>query len=225
MPSNSCDGLSLPLTWLERLKSMYEELDSILCGRYPIIFPVDSSVGRRLFGFECGDGWFTLIDAACELIQHDIKINGTQQFVASQVKEKFGGLRFYYRQGSGYAATVVDLAEFLSPHVCEVCGALGKAVSLFGWEQTRCPAHENATVYEEPLLTTLGHNLLLVPPMGELLGAALVLFEFDAQATAGWLTQPVRALAHAIPWSLAGSIDGQRQILTLIGRLEHGITP
>jgi hypothetical protein len=204
---------------------VYEQLDSILCVRYPIIFTVGGSVGRRLFRFECGDGWFTLIDAACELIQHDIETNGTQQFLASQVKEKFGGLRFYYRRGSGYAAAVVDLVEFLSPHVCELCGAIGKAVSIFGGMQTRCPAHENTTVYEESLLTTLRQNLLLVPPLGELLGAALALFEFDAQATARWLTQPARALAHAIPLSLTGSIEGQRQILTLIGRLEHGITP
>lgn len=203
---------------------MQESLDALLCARYPAIFLVDGSAEQCLFNFECGDGWFTLIDAACELIQHDIDTNGTQ-FLASQVKEKFGGLRFYYQQGSGYAAAVVDLAELLSPHVCELCGALGKAVSLFGWMQARCPAHERATVYEEPLLTTLGHNLLLVPPMGELLGAALALFEFDAQATARWLTQPARALAHAIPLALAGTVGGQRQILTLIGQLEHGIIP
>lgn len=202
---------------------MQESLDALLCARYPAIFSVDSSAGQCLFNFECGDGWFTLIDAACELIQHDIDTNGTQ-FLASQVKEKFGGLRFYYRQGSGYATAAVELAEFLSPSICEICGALGKTVSLFGWMQTRCPVHENTTVYEGALLT-LENNLLLAPPMGELLGAALAFFALDGQAAARWLTQPAPALAHTIPLALAGTVGGQRQILTLIGQLEHGIIP
>ncbi|MHC8400314.1 antitoxin Xre/MbcA/ParS toxin-binding domain-containing protein [Pseudomonas sp. MDT1-17] len=203
---------------------MHEELDTLLCTRYPAIFSAERSAGQRLFGFECGDGWFTLIDATCELIQHDIETNGSQQLLASQIKEKFGGLRFYYRQGSGYATAAVDLAEFLSPYICEICGALGKSVSLFGWMQTRCPAHESTTVYEGAPLT-LENNLLLVPPMGELLGAALALFALDGQAAARWLTQPAPALAHTIPLALAGTVGGQHQILTLIGQLEHGVIP
>lgn len=202
---------------------MQESLDALLCARYPAIFSNDGPKAQCLFNFECADGWFTLIDAVCELIQHDINANGTQ-FVASQIKEKFGGLRFYYRQGSGYSSAAIDLAEFLSQYICEICGALGKPVSIFGWMQTRCPAHESMTIYEGPLLT-LENNLLLVPPMGEVLGAALAFFALDGQAAACWLTQPAPALAHTIPLALAGTVGGQRQILTLIGQLEHGIIP
>ncbi|MFJ2287813.1 antitoxin Xre/MbcA/ParS toxin-binding domain-containing protein [Pseudomonas iridis] len=202
---------------------MQESLDALLCARYPAIFSVDRAAGRYHFNFECGDGWFTLIDAVCELIQHDIDTNGTQ-FLASQVKEKFGGLRFYYTQGSGYAAAAVELAECLSPYICEICGALGKPVSLSGWMQTRCPAHESTTVYEGAL-PTLENNLLLVPPMGELLAAVLAFFALDGQVAAHWLTQPALALAHTTPLALAGTVGGQRQILTLIGQLEHGVIP
>jgi hypothetical protein len=66
--------------------------------KYPIIFS-----GRHLtlqqslipFGFECGDGWYNLIDELCENVMtligdKDITVT------AAQVKEKFGGLRFYY---------------------------------------------------------------------------------------------------------------------------------
>jgi hypothetical protein len=66
--------------------------------KYPIIFS-----GRYLslqeslipFGFECGDGWYDLIHDLCEEIttligDKDITVT------AEQVKEKFGGLRFYY---------------------------------------------------------------------------------------------------------------------------------
>ncbi|MEK7090164.1 MAG: hypothetical protein AAB930_01100, partial [Patescibacteria group bacterium] len=43
------------------------------------------------FGFECGDGWFGLIKKLCEKLKDlDLK-----DFRVTQVKEKFGGLRFY----------------------------------------------------------------------------------------------------------------------------------
>ncbi|WGK89278.1 MbcA/ParS/Xre antitoxin family protein [Pseudomonas migulae] len=204
---------------------MHEQLDALLCTRYPAIFSAEGSVDQRLFGFECGDGWFPLIDGACELIQRHIESDGTQPLRALQVKQKFGGLRFYYQHGSDHAAAVVDLAESLSLHVCEICGAVGKSVQLFGWVQTRCPTHERTSVYEEPLLTKVRDELLLAPKMGELLGAALEFFAFDGQAAARWLTQRVAALGNVIPLALAGSEEGQRQVLTLIRRLEHGITP
>jgi hypothetical protein len=60
------------------------------------------------WGLEVGDGWFNLIDNLCESLSH-LYISGItlsdQRYVpldaptvvASQVKEKFGSLRFYYR--------------------------------------------------------------------------------------------------------------------------------
>lgn len=202
---------------------MHEQLDTELCKRYPAIFSVDASDTQPLFGFECGDGWFLLIDAACALIQHQIDTTGADQLVASQVKEKFGGLRFYHRQGTEYATLVVGFIDLLSEHVCEICGALGKGVTLCGWMQTRCPAHASTTFDDEPLLAVARENLLLAPPMGELLGAALEFFAHDAQAAARWLAQPALALGHTAPLALTGSVEGQRQVLTLIGRLEHGV--
>lgn len=204
---------------------MHEQLDAELCKRYPAIFSVNVSDTQQLFGFECGDGWFLLIDAACALIQRYIDKTATHQMVASQVKEKFGGLRFYYRQGSDYATSVVGLIDLLSEHVCEICGAPGKGVTLCGWMQTRCSAHASTTFDDEPLLAAARENLLLAPPMGELLGAALEFFAHDSQAAARWLAQPAFALGHTAPLALAGSVEGQRQVLTLIGRLEYGELP
>lgn len=60
----------------------------------------------------------------------------------AQVKEKFGTLRFYYDGGDEYIRGAVTLAEFLSAHTCEVCGAKGKAVIIrSSWKKTRCDAH------------------------------------------------------------------------------------
>lgn len=204
---------------------MHQELDALLCTRYPAIFLDEETNGPKLFGFECGDGWFTLIDAVCQLIQHHANTTDAPQPMASQVKEKFGGLRFYCRRGNGYTSSVVDLVESLSPHICEVCGALGKTVSLFGWVHTRCGLHESTTVYQESAMRQVRDSLMHAPPMAELLGACLAFFEHDGQAAAHWLTQPARGLAHVIPLTLAGSVEGQQQVLTLIRRLEYGITP
>ncbi|MNJ57566.1 hypothetical protein D3C77_531600 [compost metagenome] len=91
--------------------------------------------------------------------------------------------------------------------------------------QARCPTHERTTVYEEPHLAKVRESLLLAPPMGELLGATLEFFALDGQAAAHWLTQPALALGPTIPLALAGSANGLRQVMTLIRRLEYGITP
>jgi hypothetical protein len=63
-----------------------------------------------------------------------------EQVVAVQVKEKFGGLRFYYDGGDRAIQEMVSLAEDLSIVVCEECGAPGKQGGE-GWIGTLCPTH------------------------------------------------------------------------------------
>jgi hypothetical protein len=60
----------------------------------------------------------------------------------SQVKEKFGTLRFYFNnniQGifGEIAFDVVDQAEWQSGQICETCGEFGK-VRGNGWLSCRC---------------------------------------------------------------------------------------
>ncbi len=77
---------------------MDKKLEEKLVERYPIVFKDYGGDIRRTcmgWGMSCGDGWFQLIDKLCEDITNligdkDIKV------IATQVKEKFGGLRFYY---------------------------------------------------------------------------------------------------------------------------------
>lgn len=63
-----------------------------------------------------------------------------EQVVAIQVKEKFGGLRFYYNGGDDYIKGVVDMAEEMSYVTCEECGAPGKPTKG-GWIRTLCKEH------------------------------------------------------------------------------------
>ena len=64
--------------------------------------------------------------------------------VAAQVKEKFGGLRFYVNGGNDRVWDIIQNAESLSYHVCEECGTM-KNVRTYtgGWHRTLCDEHAN----------------------------------------------------------------------------------
>lgn len=103
---------------------MAPELDQSLCDKYPRIFRdrhCDDSVSCMPRGFEVGDGWYQLIDALCEQLQWESDQDGTQ-FVATQVKEKLGSLRFRGRPASERQRAMLTLASVFSTRVCEVCG-------------------------------------------------------------------------------------------------------
>lgn len=57
--------------------------------------------------------------------------------IATQVKEKFGGLRFYISGGSEEAYTAIDEAAAESYRTCEHCGEPGKCNER-GWLATLC---------------------------------------------------------------------------------------
>ena len=61
-------------------------------------------------------------------------------FSVQQVKEKFGGLR-YYCPGNERIFRLIRFAEILSKQTCEVCGKPGKLESPHGWMSTVCKEH------------------------------------------------------------------------------------
>lgn len=63
------------------------------------------------------------------------------QVVAEQVKEKFGGLRYYYSGGDATIDGMVQMAELLSNRTCEVCGDSAVNKNTAGWGGTRCTKH------------------------------------------------------------------------------------
>jgi hypothetical protein len=58
-----------------------------------------------------------------------------------QIKEKFGGLRFYYDGGDEYISGLVSMAESWAGNTCETCGEKGERRSG-GWIRTLCDKHE-----------------------------------------------------------------------------------
>lgn len=59
---------------------------------------------------------------------------------ASQVKEKFGGLRFYVNAATDKHDQYITFAESMSYCTCEECGAPGKTYTD-GWHTTLCDIH------------------------------------------------------------------------------------
>jgi alkylation response protein AidB-like acyl-CoA dehydrogenase len=108
-----------------------------------------------------GDGWRDLLERACARIRTAIQAHGGS-FRASQVSEKYGGLRFYFDGALPSEAKVlveeaIDLAEARAACTCETCGEAG---SLYGpgWLTTRCAQHADGRRPEEevkPLLRNI----------------------------------------------------------------------
>ena len=159
---------------------MKKELDEELCRKYPLIFadrnkPMTETA--MCWGFDCGDGWYTIIDVLCGMLYSDYRqakeryeyraevgvggvLYGTKTVtqeeideakakmdeeaekipVAVQIKEKFGGLRFYVDRATEQHYDFISVAESMSYHTCEECGAPGQRYTD-GWHQTLCDIH------------------------------------------------------------------------------------
>jgi hypothetical protein len=173
---------------------MKAELQKQLFDKYPKIFrqkDLPMTQTCMCWGIDTGDGWYTLIDDLCSIIQQhvDNKIKNRElrkgyltlgicfkelfsclnprwigkaflwkhslgQFVewidlqrtidptqhqveAEQVKEKFGGLRFYVNHSEEFISGVICMAESMSYSICEDCGNPGKC-NKSGWLSVLC---------------------------------------------------------------------------------------
>ncbi len=79
---------------------------------------------KRDFYFECGGGWHHLVRSLCRTLQ-DHADNGGRSVRALEIKEKFGGLRFYYDSGGvrdDHVTGAVAHAERISEVLCQFCG-------------------------------------------------------------------------------------------------------
>ena len=115
---------------------MTEEREKYLVENFPLIYKKEegSNDPYSLFGFECGDGWFRILYWLSKHIQNKIDQNNRwaekypdqykkiEQVKAVQVKEKFGGLRFYYCGGDEQISAVVSFVEEISYSICETTG-------------------------------------------------------------------------------------------------------
>jgi hypothetical protein len=112
------------------MNEFLESIGGLENGFYPDKDPIKGSGF-----FECGDGWYPLIK---DLISDLIELGWDKQ--TCQVKEKFGGLRFYINGASEEIYKRIRIAEDLSYETCETCGEKGELRSI-GWYKTLCNKH------------------------------------------------------------------------------------
>jgi hypothetical protein len=112
-----------------------------------------------MFGIECESGWYDLLNHLCSQIQHHTDWSNQQraerlkdnpynldipdevvQVTVSQVKEKFGTLRFYYDGGDERIDGMVRMAESMSSVICGTCGDRAQLRGR-GWWYTACEKH------------------------------------------------------------------------------------
>lgn len=77
-----------------------------------------------------------------EIAEAKSKMDMQEQLVpvASQVKEKFGGLRFYVDSATDEHYNYINFAESMSYKICEKCGKPGTYYP-FGWHHVACDDH------------------------------------------------------------------------------------
>lgn len=134
-----------------------------LAKRYPALFKK-----AEVDYFGTGNGWYTILETLCDLLSADVShaeyrlkhsIDNNlddmpihqAQFekaindlpVILQVKEKFGGLRFYADNRNTKSSNYIHFAETLSLRTCEECGAPGEPRNT-GWVKTLCQRHHLA---------------------------------------------------------------------------------
>ena len=78
------------------------------------------------YGIECGEGWRDIISRTHEKLKYL-----DPDYTILQIKEKFGGLRYYF-DSSEYGGVTYDImndvvssAEREASYTCELCGASG----------------------------------------------------------------------------------------------------
>jgi hypothetical protein len=128
---------------------MKEELELQLVKKYPKIlkdYRGDKMKTCMAWGLECDDGWYNLLDRCMEKVQYFCDLCQAQgknvQLVATQIKEKYGTLRFYYyiEEATVIERSIIEdfvtQAERESEHVCEESGEDGTICSRGGWYKT-----------------------------------------------------------------------------------------
>jgi len=136
-----------------------DERDLALKAKYPKILqnlggdPSQTCMSWMHDGIAVDDGWIPLLEEIFKFCQFQHDNNGYPQLVASQIKEKFGSLRFYhyfedcdsenaengkkFHRTKDYLEGAIDFACYNSSKICEVCGKPG-AIKGQRWVKALC---------------------------------------------------------------------------------------
>lgn len=110
-----------------------------LRAEYPLLYG-----GTEMqWGFQCHIGWYQLLRDLSLAISLQASKEGLSPEagnypVPTQIKEKFGSLRYYMRHSTPEIQRLVRDAENRSEMTCEMCGMAGELINNGGCVATLC---------------------------------------------------------------------------------------
>lgn len=127
-------GLCVGDGWFDLINGLsYELCRKWLDAKYDLEF-CQANLGKE-------DRWGRMVnETTIRELQQKVEIEYELVPRASQVKEKFGGLRFYTGRATKEQHEIIWFAESMSNGICEECGARGKHRPS-GWIKTLCNKH------------------------------------------------------------------------------------
>ena len=105
-------------------------------------------VWRTRQDFECGDGWFEVLwqlSAHLDTLIAKLPVSDQDAYAPTNIKEKFGGLRFYMTKRTPEMDHAIRRTEGQSIRTCEQCGKPGMQLKENHLILTRCPEHAPPT--------------------------------------------------------------------------------
>jgi hypothetical protein len=120
-----------------------------LIQKYPKIFKDYEGNPQRVNWHGVPDGWLPIIDKLCGAMQNYIDNHRRytkdgpvkpEQVTCTQMKEKFGGLRFYTDGHDDVIEGMITMAEYLCDNTCEKCGSEEDLGYTQGWISVMCNA-------------------------------------------------------------------------------------
>lgn len=123
----------------EELEEYLESIGGLVNGYYSDRAPI-----KDAYYFSVGEGWYEIIK---NLIDELIADGWNKQIC--QVKEKFGGLRFYTNGGGENHYEIIAKHERLSYETCEECGSPGSERNVRECLFTLCDSHYIDKVIEK----------------------------------------------------------------------------
>jgi len=124
------------------------ELENKLINNHWILYKSlrndDSRLPFPMFGIECDDGWYEILDELCRHLESLIDEKYPElktDFFVDQIKEKYGTLSFYVSGANDEILNLIDEYEMVSSTRCEACGRTGKLTEINGWWVTLCDKH------------------------------------------------------------------------------------
>lgn len=118
-----------------------------LIKKYPKIFEQYEGNPSMVNWLDLPKGWISVVDKLCGAVQSYIdnvtrytegKTYKTSQVTCTQMKEKFGGLRFYVNGGDNHTDGMIYMAEHLCSLTCQNCGSEKNIGQTKGWITTLC---------------------------------------------------------------------------------------